>query len=246
MRSIRILLVLFLAIFIAGKASSQSTIIVFSENGEKFTAYLNGSLENSKPAPRVEAHRPGGPTFKLRVLFEDANTPEISKTIFNSPGPDMFYVVKKNEKGKMVLEKSSSEYVRHDEKKGSGQESAKSDVEKPKDEGKTSESKSSDGGGKGCSNPMDEGKFIASREMISNAPFDPPRLTHAKKVAEENCLTTTQIIDLIYVFSGESTRLNFAKFAYKHCFDPKNYNQVKEALRKGSQDDLQRYIDSEK
>ena len=79
MKSLRIIITVFLVLFIAGKASSQLSLIIFSENGEKFTAYVNNSPRNDKPASRVETDRPGGPTFKVRINFEDGSIPEISK-----------------------------------------------------------------------------------------------------------------------------------------------------------------------
>jgi hypothetical protein len=243
MKSTQILLTVLLAVFIAGKANSQLSIVIFSEKGEKFTAYVNGSPRNDKPASRVETDRPGGPTFKLRILFEDSSFPEISKSIFNTPGPDLFYVILKNEKGKFVLEKTSSEYIHTENTDGKEVKSTK-DQEKPKTEPVKSEAKPTVGSSKGCNDPMEEPNFIASREMISNAPFDGPKLSNAKKLADEHCLKTLQIIDVIYLFSGESSRLNFAKYAYKHCWDPGNYDQVKEALRSSSQGDLQQYIET--
>jgi len=93
---------------------------------------------------------------------------------------------------------------------------------------------------------MDEPNFIASREMISNAPFDGPKLSQSKNLADKNCLKAEQIVDLIYLMSGESSRLSLAKYAYSHCWDPSNYDRVKGALRSSSQSDLQRYIDSQK
>jgi hypothetical protein len=246
MKSIRIFLPILLALFIAGKASSQLSLVVFSENGEKFTAYVNGSPVNDKPASRVETNRPGGPSFKLRILFPESSIPEISKSIFNTPGPDLYYVVKKSDKGKFILEKTTSEYVHHDDEATIAKENTAVKEETPKAEETKSEAKSSDSKGKGCSDPMEEPSFIASREMISNAPFDGPKLTQAKSMADSHCLTTDQIIDVIYLFSGESSRLNFAKYAYKHCWDPGNYDKVKDVLRSSSQTDLQHYIDSQK
>ena len=243
MKTMRIVLSIFLALFIAGKASSQLSVIIFSEKGEKFTAYVNGSPVNDKPASRVESDRPGGPSFKLKVLFEDSSIPEISKSIFNTPGPDLYYVIKKSDKGKYILEKTSSEYVHHDENLAVPKESNDVKEEKAKSEEIKSEAKPA-GGGKGCDNPMEPPNFYASREMISNAPFDGPKLTQAKSLADKNCLTTTQIIDVIYIFSGESSRLNFAKYAYNHCWDPDNYNDVKEVLNSSGQSALQKYIDS--
>ena len=244
MKSFRILLLLFLALFLAGKASTQASLVIFSENGEKFTAYLNGSLVSDKPASRIEAGRPGGPSFKARIVFEETTIPEISKTIFNSPGPEMFYVIRKSDKGKFILEKTSSEYVSHNDNAAAAEDKGEGKKEPAKTEEVKGQPKPAEGSGKGCQKPMEEGQFIASREIISNAPFDGPKLLHAKSIAEKNCLSTTQIIEVLGIFSGESSRLNFAKFAYRHCWDPGNYGSVKDILSSSAQEDLQRYIDS--
>jgi len=244
MKSIRILIPLVLALIFAGKANAQLSIVIFSEKGEKFTAYVGDSPRNDKPASRVEANRPGGPTFKVRILFEDSSIPELSKTIFNSPGSDLFYVIKKSDKGKLVLEKTSSEYVHNEVNTATSADNAVAKAEKTTAETSAIEATPPGGNGKGCSNPMEEPSFIASREMISNAPFDGPKLSQAKSLADKNCLTSSQIISVIYIFSGESSRLNFAKYAYKHCWDPSEYGRVKDVLRSSSQADLQKYIDS--
>jgi hypothetical protein len=246
MKPMRFLLSILLIIFFTGNAFSQLSVIIFSEQGEKFTVYVNGSPKNNKPESRVETDRPGGPSFKLRIDFADGSIPEISKTIFNSPGHDMFYVIRKANKGKFILEKTSSEYIHHPDKSPTSEKNVTKKEEKEKAETPKSKSQLAGSSGKGCNTPMSEPNFQASREMISNAPFDGPKLSHAKKLADQNCLTTSQIIDVIYVFSGESSRLNFAKYAYNHCWDPGNYDNVKEVLHRSSQNDLQRYIGSQK
>ena len=245
MKSLRFIFILFMALFLAGKASSQFSVIVFSEKGEKFTLYVNGSPVNEDPASRAEATRPGGPSFKVKVLFEDSSIPEISKSIFNTPGYDVYYVVRKSDKGKYILEKTSSEYVHHDDNSAVKEENADEEL-KENAEAPGSEAKPGAGAGKGCNDPMEPPNFYASREMISNAPFDGPKLTQAKSLSDKNCLTTSQIIDVIYLFSGESSRLNFAKYAYKHCWDPENYDDVKEVLNSSGQSALQDHINSQK
>jgi len=243
MKSVRIIIPLLLTLLIAGKVNSQFSLIVFSDKGEKFTLYVGGDQINDQPASRAEATRPGGPNFKVRILFEDSSIPEISKSIFNTPS-DLYYVIKKSDKGKYALEKTSSEYVHHDDNAAVKEEGKEVKKEEAKAEVTEGETKPAGGGGKGCNNPMEPPNFYTSREMISNAPFDGPKLTQAKSLADKNCLTTSQIVDVIYLFSGESSRLNFAKYAYKHCWDPENYDTVKEALNSPSQKTLQQYIDS--
>jgi hypothetical protein len=243
MKTFRFLLPVILAMLIAVKANSQLNLVIFSEKGEKFTAYVGGNQVSEKPATRIETTRPGGPSFKVRILFENSAYGEITKSIFNTPG-DLYYVIRVNEKGKYILEKTDSEYVKHNEEAAKGEKAAVVE-EKPAKEEPKSETKPA-GGGKGCANPMTEPNFYASREMVSNAPFDGPKLTQAKSMADKNCLTTTQIVDVIYIFSGESSRLSFAKYAYKHCYDPENYETVKDALNSSGKKSLQEYIDSQK
>jgi len=248
MKSTRILVSIFLALFIAGKASAQMSLVIFSENGEKFTAYVNNSPRNDKPASRVETDRPGGPSFKIRILFQESSIPEISKSIFNTPGSDLYYVIRKADNGKFVLEKTSSEYVHHQDDAAASAAVAEGNnaarEKNTKKEAEKSESKPAGGSKKGCPDAMAESDFQASRIMISEAPFDGPKLSHAKSLADKHCLTTSQIIEVIYVFSGESSRLNFAKYAYPHCWDPGNYGNVKDVLHSSSQSELQHYIDS--
>jgi hypothetical protein len=243
MKVFRIFIPVILALLIAGKANSQLNLVIFTEKGEKFTAYVGGSPVNDKPATRIETTRPGGPSFKVRILFENSSYGEITKSIFNTPG-DLYYVIRVNDKGKYILEKTESEYVKHNEESSQGKTAAVSE-EKPAKEEPKSDTKPA-GEGKGCSNPMSEPNFYASREMISNAPFDGPKLTQAKSMADKNCLTTTQIVDVMYIFSGESSRLSFAKYAYKHCWDPDNYETVKDALNASGKKSLQEYIDTQK
>jgi hypothetical protein len=246
MKTRLVLLSLFLAFLTAGKASAQQSILIFSEKGEKFTLSVNGSQRNDKPASLVDTDRPGGPTFKLLIRFEDNTIPDLTKTVFNSPGAAMYYVIRKTDKGKFILDKTNSESVPQKEPAAVKEDPTVKKEDKPKTEEPESEAKPAGGNGKGCPNPMNEADFQVSRAMISNAPFDGPRLSQAKKLADAHCLTTTQIIEVIYVFSGDSPCLNFAKYAYQHCNDPANYDRVKDVLRKSSQGELQKYIESVK
>jgi len=155
MKTIRIILPLFLAMLIAGKAGAQGSLVVFSEKGEKFTLYLNGSPVTESPAPRAETNRPMGPSFKFRLSFEDSAIPEISKTVFNSPGPEMFYVVRKTEKGKYILEKTASEYVHHDAEKSAEPSAGTEKKAAPASSGEKKEQAAAGGETKGCSGPME-------------------------------------------------------------------------------------------
>jgi len=94
---------------------------------------------------------------------------------------------------------------------------------------------------------MSEPDFQASTIAISNAPFDAAETDTGKESGRVPCLYCRQIVELMYTLSYDASRLTLAKAAYKHCYDPENYNEVKDVLSSTkSKDDLDRYIDSVK
>ncbi len=234
----------------AGKAISQgTTFIVFTEKGEKFTVFVGGDEKNAKPSDHVTVDGLVGPTFKVRIVFQDNKIPEVSKTIFNKPGATMYYVLHPGKKDSYVLEHTTSDYVHHDEavKEETPPPPPPSETKKQEKQGdkKTESSATSSSGG--CTGPMPEGDFQASVVMISNAPFEGTKTSQAKKLVESHCLYCRQITEAMYVVSYESSRLSIAKAAYKHCFDPENYDEVKNALNTDkAKNDLEKYIQSAK
>jgi len=227
------------------KAVAQGTsLTVFSDKGENFTVFVNGDQKNSKPGDNVKVEGLYGPSFKIRVVFQDVKIPEISKTIFNSASGELYYAIRPGKKGGYVLEHSSSVYVHTQEAVKETPPSSTQKENKQTDVKSESTTKKTVGG---CSNPMSEGDFQASTIAISNAPFDGMKLTQAKKVAESHCLYCRQIVELMYTLSYDASRLTLAKTAYKHCYDPENYNEVKDVLSSTkSKEDLDRYIESVK
>jgi hypothetical protein len=101
-------LVLFCLAFGLNTMAQFGNVIVFAPKGEKFSVFIGGKPQNQEPAARVEADNPGGPSFKMRIVFPDPSVKEISKLTFNKPGGTMYFQVVKNAKGVYVLESTSS------------------------------------------------------------------------------------------------------------------------------------------
>ena len=240
------IIILMLALGFSVKSIAQGTsLTVFSEKGENFTVFVNGDQKNTKPGDHVKVEGLHGPSFKIRVVFKDVSIREINKTVFNTPSGVLYYVVRPGKKVDYILDKTSSDYG-HTEEPAAETKQVTSTAKENKQTTTKSETTAKKSG-IGCSNPMSEGDFQASTIAISNAPFDGMKLTQAKKVAESHCLYCRQIVELIYTLSYDASRLTLAKTAYKHCYDPENYDQVKDVLSSNkSKDDLQRYIDQNK
>lgn len=77
-----------------------------------------------------------------------------------------------------------------------------------------------------CVRAMDNRSFADAKNTIQNASFDDTRLSVAKQTIEDNCMSVNQIIEVLALFSFESTKLSFAKYAYEYCMDPQNYFKV--------------------
>lgn len=75
-------------------------------------------------------------------------------------------------------------------------------------------------GGNSC---MSGANFNAAMATIKKQAFEDTRLKTAKQVITANCLNVDQIIQIANTFSFEENKLDFAKYAYGYCIEPKNY-----------------------
>ncbi len=97
----------------------------------------------------------------------------------------------------------------------------------------------------GCFNAyaMSSRDFDAARNTLKNEGFDETRLDLAKQIASTNCLNTMQISTICKLFSFEGSKLEFAKYAYDHCTEPRNYFKVNNVFSfSSSKTELNNYI----
>ena len=66
--------------------------------------------------------------------------------------------------------------------------------------------------------------------MISNESFDDTKLALAKQIISSNPMTVNQIVNICKLFSFESKKLEFAKFAYSYCTDRNKYYLLNEVF----------------
>ena len=68
---------LFLWLFVSlGAFAQKANVILFTENGEKFTAILNGLRQNEKPETNVKITDLNAEWYKLKVIFADTHLGE--------------------------------------------------------------------------------------------------------------------------------------------------------------------------
>lgn len=89
-------------------------------------------------------------------------------------------------------------------------------------------------------NPRD---FDEAMALLSKETFDDTRLATAKQIIANNPMTVNQIAQICRLFTYESNRLEWAKFAYPYCVDKNKYYMLNEVFTyDSSKQELNEYI----
>ena len=92
-------------------------------------------------------------------------------------------------------------------------------------------------------NTFNNNDFDALHNTIANQSFDQTRLSIAKQAIQNRMLNTQQVADLMRLFTFESTKLDFAKYAYNYTCDKDRYYVINnEFTFSSSIDELVNYI----
>ncbi len=99
----RILLLLIVCCAFVQSFAQLSNTILFTENGERFTAILNGVRQNDKPETNVKITGLNAEFYKLKVIFESPALGERNFNLSVQLGMENTYVIKRNSKGEFVI-----------------------------------------------------------------------------------------------------------------------------------------------
>lgn len=93
-----------LQVLLAAATFAQSSdLVVFSDDGAKFTLVVDGDVKNAEPATRVIATGIRNETPVMMVKFADAGIPSIKENGFLEMGKEYTMMVTTNKKGVRVL-----------------------------------------------------------------------------------------------------------------------------------------------
>ncbi|MGB6046237.1 MAG: DUF4476 domain-containing protein [Flavobacteriales bacterium] len=88
---------------VSGLRAQTSDIVVFSDEGDKFTLMIDGDVKNEVPASRVIAKGIRNETPLLIVNFEDKQIPTLKQNGWMEPGLEYTLRITTNKKGAKVL-----------------------------------------------------------------------------------------------------------------------------------------------
>lgn len=82
--------------------AQTANLILFTENGEQFTAIMNGIRQNTKPETNVKITGLNAEYYKLKVIFDNQALGERNFNVNLALGEETTYSIKKNNKGEYV------------------------------------------------------------------------------------------------------------------------------------------------
>ena len=318
----RLLLILSISLYSLQLISQTANVVLFTENGEKFYAIINGIRQNDISETNVKITGLNAEYYKLKVIFDDKTIGEKNFNLALQFGNECSYSIKKNSKKQYVMRFISAVpigdvpsssitqqqvvYSNHPAPVSTGtvtQQSTttisttKSGSSNPDDvnfnmginvgeqggnlninmsgidqsnsstttthstttttttttsnipihEQPTAPPSYVDGynGPYGCPVPMAAGNFNEFKQTLKTKTFEDTKMTIAKQVIANQCLLSSQVKEIMQLFSFEESKLDFAKFAYDHTYDIGNYFKVNDEFTfETSIEDLNDYIKS--
>ncbi|MBS1683354.1 MAG: DUF4476 domain-containing protein [Bacteroidetes bacterium] len=90
-----------------------------------------------------------------------------------------------------------------------------------------------------CAYAMTSADYASAKASIEKATFEETKLKSAKSIISNNCMYADQIRSICRLFTFEASKLDFAKFAYKYCYDKNNYFKINDVFEfDASRDEL--------
>jgi hypothetical protein len=247
-----VLLGLFSLSLFALKAQNTN-LIFFTEQGERFSVVLNGVLQNDKPSTNIKVTDLPAPSYKLKIIFEDKNLLEEGVGInVNDPysGASMNINLNVGNAGTQTTTTTTTTTTTSGNQVNDPLYSDNRDDHDHDHGGHRDEPRyvlPGYNGEYGCPYPMSPADFSDAKRTIDSKNFEDSKLTIAKQIIGSNCLLSSQVRDLMELFTYETTKLEFAKFAYRYTLDIGNYYKVNDAFTyESSIDELNDYISGRK
>lgn len=99
----------------------------------------------------------------------------------------------------------------------------------------------------GCYTPMADASFQDLKTSINAKSFEEARLKVAKQGVSANCVSTSQVRQLMDLFTFEDNKLEITKYCYDYTIDKNNYFKVNDGFGfESSVDTLNDYISKKK
>ena len=239
----RYLLIIFCVAQLGLKAQVINNLVVFCNEGERFTLILNGLKENQTPQTNVRVEGLDLKVYEVKVIFENKKLKEHTSTLtFYRTGKECVFALNKHGK------KHTMDYVSEKEIDGflnpaipQTQAVANPVIEQQTITTNTLTNVESN------INTTETPAFQTTLNNILSQPTDAAKLNTAVTLLENNNFSILQIKQILSVFSTEQTRLAFAKQVCTRIKDPATHTAIMDAfINQTVKQELQNFLNTKK
>lgn len=105
----KIFLSAMMLLMLALTATAQTgNVVLYTENGERFYAIMNGERMNNDPVTNLKVTDLNQPQYGLKIIFENKSLGEMNKNLYISLGEEAVYAIRLDKKGGYKLAIRSS------------------------------------------------------------------------------------------------------------------------------------------
>jgi hypothetical protein len=242
----RYLLITFCIVQLGLKAQVINNLVVFCNEGERFTLILNGLKENQIPETNVRVEGLDLKVYQVRIIFENPKLKEHETTLtFYRTGKECVFALNKHGK------KHTLDYVSEKEIDGFLNPALPQTpaVISPSIEMATTPPQpiSTENNVNNDIPNTTPPSFQTTLANIISQPTEADKLNTAVTLLENNTFSVSQIKQMLSVFSTEKTRLAFAKQVCAKTKDPSTYTAIVDAfLNQAVKQELQNFLKNKK
>ncbi len=227
---LRYFLIIFCIAQLGLKAQVINNLVVFCNEGERFTLILNGLKENQTPETNVRVEGLDLKVYKVRIIFENPKLKEHETTLtFYRTGKECVFALNKHGK------KHTMDYVSEKEIDGFLNPAVPQTpvVTNPPIEAQVITSNTLTTVDSNATNNItttEAPSFQTTLTNIISQPTEADKLNTAVGLLENNTFSISQIKQMLSVFSTEQTRLAFAKQVCAKIKDPTTHTAIMDAF----------------
>ncbi len=226
--------------FVCSSQVLNNNLVVFSENGNPFTLYVNGELINNEPQVNIKAFNISEGWCKLKAIFEKDNT-VVSDSIHIKPFQknsykEITYSIKQGAKGNKFVFVSMSDLSAPQTPKVPEPPVIKGPVAdnnlygnlyRAKDNKPVFFRNYNDTTGK-CKLSLSDDDVLHGINLITKSNDIHDKYSYTETIIEYNCYTVNQLSPFLSLLETEMDKLKIAKRAYPHLTDKNNIHKIGE------------------
>ena len=249
MKTIKIVFILVFTVFYA-QAQQERSIVLTTNNGERFIAYINQEQINNQPLSQVKINGLFDNFYNVELVTvsnkhfkNNLYLPPLSEIVYaystkTSYQKEHYYIqdiyplqntVQQN--GTFIYGQQNNNGINN----GLGQINININNQMNTQQNTTVTTTPVEEtvvyvegytGAIGCEIPINQSRFDHMLSTIENQDFASSKKRVAKQIISANCIVTSQLQRILELFDFESDKLEMAKYAYDYTYDIENYYTI--------------------